>query len=186
MWAEWERDHALDRVPVIGLSVPAFDGYRLLRTRSDALGHSVTLAYGEETDENGPFVSVTTQVSRRLPLTYVVAPARDALALERDRIFERTGIDEGDPLESRTEHAKLPLDAQVLTARARYEGTLWAAHARVPTEFRPAETAPNDQVVAIVVSRGVPLADVRLTVVRDLGPFWEAREAWLEAHKPQL
>jgi hypothetical protein len=116
-----------------------------------------------------------------MPMTYVATPAREALAAERDRLFYQAGIDEPEPADARTENLRMPLDSIAIMGRVRHEGSLWAAEARLSIELRPAGTPPRDRAFAIIVSRGVPVAGVALRLEDDLRPFWDARDAWLDA-----
>jgi hypothetical protein len=176
---EQVRWATLSRVPVVALAKPDLGQGRLLSARSDPQSHSVSLAYGDETAQDGPFVTVTTHVWARMPLTYVATPTQKALAGERDRLFHQTGIDEPEPPAAHTENLRMPFQDIGLTARIRHEGSLWSAEVGLSIEDRPAGTRPRDRAFAIVVSRGVPVRALALRLEDDLQPFWDARDTWV-------
>jgi hypothetical protein len=175
---EQVRWASLSRVPVVALANPDLGQGRLLSARSDPQCHSVSLAYGDEAAQDGPFVTVTTHVWARMPLTYVATPTQTALAGERDRLFHQTGIDEPEPA-AHTENLRMPFEDIGLTARIRHEGSLWSAEVRLSIEDRPAGTRPSDRAFAIVVSRGVPVRALALRLEDDVQPFWDARDRWV-------
>ena len=139
----------------------------------------MSLAYGDEAAQDGPFVTVTTHVWARTLLTYGATPTQKALAGERDRLFHQTGIDEPEPADAHTENLRMPFEDVGLTARVRHEGSLWSAEVRLSIEDRPAGTQPRDRAFAIVVSRGVPVQALALRLEHDLQPLWNARDTWV-------
>jgi hypothetical protein len=181
-WHGPERHDSLAEPPVLGLAAPGLGDGRLLRNRSNAHSQLVTLGFGDETSASGPFVSVTTLSVPRMPAPLVVAPARDALAAERDRMFYRASVDEPDPVDAQTTSGRLRVEGQFVTVRVRREGSLWAAQARVPAHLVPLGLGLHRHITT-VVSRGVPLPSIDLNLVADLRPFWAARDAWLRARR---
>jgi len=176
---EQVRRATLSRVPVVALAQPDLGQGRLLSARSDPRNHSVSLAYGDEAAQDGPFVTVTTHVWARTPLTYGATPTQRALAGERDRLFHQTGIDEPEPADAHTENLRMPFEDVGLTARVRHEGSVWSAEVWLSIEDRPAGSHPRDRAFAIVVSRGVPVQALALRLEHDLQPLWNARDTWV-------
>jgi hypothetical protein len=168
----------LSRLPVVALAKPDLGQGRLLAARADPQRHSVSLAYGDEESQHGPFVTVTTHVWARTFSTGGETPTQSALAAERDRLFHQTGIDEPEPADAHTENLRMPLDTADLRARIRHEDALWAAEVFLPIEDRPTGTRPRDRAFAIVVSRGVPIQALALRLEDDLQPLWNARDTW--------
>lgn len=183
---EQVRWATLSRVPVVALAQPDLGQGRLLSAQSDLRSHSVSLAYGDEAAQNGPFVTVTTHVWARGSLTHVATPAKKALAGERDRLFHQTGIDEPEPADARTENLRMPFEDIGLVARIRHEGSLWSAEVRLSIEDRPAGTQPRDHAFAIIVSRGVPVQALALRLEHDLRSLWNARDAWVRLETQRL
>jgi hypothetical protein len=179
---EQVRWATLSRLPVVALAQPDLGPGRLLSARSDPRAHSVSLAYGDETTQDGPFVTVTTHVWAQTSSTYVAGPAQPALAGERERLFQQTGIDEPEPAAAQIENVRLPLDDTDLKARIRHEESLWAAEVWLPIDSRPAGSRPRDRAFAVVVSRGVPVPALALRLEDDLLPLWDARDSW-ERHQ---
>jgi hypothetical protein len=191
MHAEWvvpdeppEWQDPLAQLAVLGLAVPELGGSRLLRSLANQRAQAITLAFGDETSASGPFVSVTSLSLPRLPAVAPAAAARDALAAERDRLFARAGIDEPDPTDAQTMSGQLRIEGEFVTARVRREGALWVAQARIPADLLPpGPGAAMRRRLVTVISRGVPLPSVELTLVADLRPFWAARDAWLRSRR---
>jgi hypothetical protein len=172
------RGATLSRLPVVALARPNLGQGRLLAAWSDSQSHSVSLAYGDEESQDGPFVSVTTHVWARTLLTGGATPTQTALAGERDRLFQQTGIDEPEPAAVHTANIGIPLDTADLRARVRHEESLWAAEVWLPIQDRPTGARPRDRAFAIVVARGVPVSALALRLEDDLQPLWTARDAW--------
>jgi hypothetical protein len=175
---EQVRWTTLSRLPVVALAKPNLGQGRLLTARAHPQRHSVTLAYGDDESQAGPFVTVTTHVWARTFSTGGQTPNQLALAAERDRLFHQTGIDEEEPADAHTENLRMPLDVADLRARIRHEDSLWSAEVFLPIEDRPTGTRPRDRAFAIVVSRGVPIQELALRLEDDLQPLWNARDTW--------
>ena len=171
------RDYILSRVPVIGLATPELGPPLLLQASSGPDGHLIRLGYGVSDDPAGPHISVLTQVSQRMPLAYIVSPARSALSYERGRIFERAGVDEPENDVTNTVSSHLLINERRLAARVRYEAQLWAAQATIPRDLVPTHTSPRERAITVAISRGVPVEDVTLALEFDLRPAWEAYES---------
>jgi hypothetical protein len=171
------RSATLSRVPVVALAAPHIGQGRLLAARSAPQRHSVTLAYGDEAAQDGPFVTVTTHIWAQTWLTHGVTPTQQALAGERDRLFHQSGIDEPEPADSHAENLLISLENIDRRARVRHEECLWSAEVWLPIEDRPVGARPRDRAFAIVVSRGVPVHALALRLENDLQPFWDAHDA---------
>lgn len=163
------------RSPVYGLEQP--DLAPRVLVASDSVG--VTLHRGELLSSVGPMVSVRTSRGRvqagsgaLVWLTESSVP--DQMADEHARLRDHVGVVEPEE-----------------TAVAVGEGQLWVGDAVLPAELYrdSAVTAARlvldadaqSPIVVTVITRGVPLDQVRLTVVEDLEPYWEGRETYLAA-----
>ena len=180
--AEWiERMRALARqdaeemvprpdFPVLGVSAPllepaALAGYEQVNGSWEA----VTLAYGAWDAPRGPYVAVKSErADAELAASTAGMPGHGpearllrAIDAERDRLAASTGVDEDEPAEPpRYSREDLPAGA-ALVAR---HGTVWAAR------------LDNSAGVTVTITgRGAGPEQVRLSLVTDLRPLFEAR-----------
>lgn len=130
--------------------------------RSDNVWQRITLRHG--------------RLGRDAAAVWVISAVRDAepmslaesLRLERDG-YRQAGADPAaeEPARGRVSRADLVVDGAVLVADVLTEGTWWAARIAL------------DTVVVTVVGHRVPLIQVQLATVADLGRHLDAREAEL-------
>lgn len=187
--AEWvQRMRALARqdaeemvprpdFPVFGVSAPLLEPAALAAyDQVNGSWAGVTLAYGPWDAAPGPYVAVRSErADPELALTAEI-PGRGpeagllrAIDAERDRLAASTGVDEGEPTEPpRYSPEDLPSGA-ALVAR---HGTVWAARLERPAD-RPIDS--TDGVTVTITGRGVRPEQVRLSLVSDLRPLFEAR-----------
>ncbi len=128
---------------------------------------TLTLAYGSFARADGPFVCVRTSWAAAAGEPSL----RRLLEDERQRAFEHAGVDEREPTEVATSIGQLPVADTWLAATARTEDHLSAARVEVPVSGRAVRVT--------VLARGVALSELALTLVRDVQPYWAARERWL-------
>jgi len=115
----------------------------------------------------GPLVTTR---SALVGLTGFVEPGlAEALADERDRLFDHAGVDEPDPGEVDEQAVVLIVDGDPHPAVARTEGGLWAARTELDA------TGDGRRLLVTVVSRGVALDELTLAAVADLRPYLRGR-----------
>lgn len=171
----WRRAGRLPYAP--GADLP---GLRVLAEWHSVNGRvvSFTLLAGEPRDPAGPFVSVRTALTGDDLRGEVLSGLDEVIEDERDRIFDLTGLDEGDgPRQVRTTERTLLVDGVPVPARVRVERpregggvVLWAAQLTLGSERAPVELT--------VVVRGLPVGEPALVATGDLGPYLAGR-AWL-------
>ncbi|WP_377268900.1 hypothetical protein [Peterkaempfera sp. SMS 1(5)a] len=172
----WRRAGRLPYAPAAGLP-----GSRVLAGWHSVNGELIafTLLAGEPREQAGPFVSVRTAVSGDDLRGEVLSGLDEVIEDERDRIFELTGLDEGDgPREASTAELTLLVDGVPVPARVRVERPgadgeveLWAAQLTLRRSGRPMELT--------VTVRGLPVGEPPLVAADDLGPYVAGRERLL-------
>lgn len=174
--ASWRRAGRLPYAPAADLP-----GLRVLAGWQSVNGETVafTLLSGELREQAGPFVSVRTALTGDDLRGEVLSGLDEVIEDERDRIFDLTGLDEGDgPRETRTAELPLLVDGVAVPARVRVEqpGTgggveLWAAQLTLQHVAGPVELT--------VTVRGLPVGEPALVATDDLGPYADGRERLL-------
>ncbi|WP_055587875.1 hypothetical protein [Peterkaempfera griseoplana] len=172
----WRRAGRLPYAPGAGLP-----GSRVLDSWHSVNGELVafTLLAGEPRAQAGPFVSVRTAVTGDDLHGEVLNGLDEVIEDERDRLFELTGLDEGDgPRETCTSELTLLVDGVPVPARVRVEQPgadgeveLWAAQLTLRRSGRPMELT--------VTVRGLPVGEPPLVAADDLGPYLAGRERLL-------
>jgi hypothetical protein len=174
--ASWRRAGRLPYAP--GADLP---GPRVLAGWQSVNGETVafTLHAGELGAQAGPFVSVRTALTGDDLRGEVLSGLDEVIEDERDRLFDLTGLDEGDgPRRTRTAELRLLVDGVPVPARVRVEQPgagggveLWAAQLTLSHPAGPVELT--------VTVRGLPVGEPPLVATGDLGPYVDGRERLL-------
>lgn len=165
------------RSPIYGVGQPKL-APRMVRV-SDTVG--VTLHAGELLSVDGPMVTVRTARARPdvaggglLRVWLKEASVPELMADEHARLGEHLGIMDPEGPAAALGEGRLWLADAVVAAEIYRDGGLAAARVVLDAE------APSP-IVVTVISRGVPLDQLRLIPVEDLKPYWEGRETYLAA-----
>ncbi|MFJ6216586.1 hypothetical protein ACIQGZ_25130 [Streptomyces sp. NPDC092296] len=170
--APWRRVGRLPYAP--GAELP---GQRILSGWHSVNGELVAfiLCAGRPFDPAGPFLTVRTALTGDDLQGEVLSGLDEVIEDERDRLFEWTGLDEGDgPRAARIAELYLPVDGVPAPARVRVEQPregggpeLWAAQLTLDRRGGPLELT--------VTGRGVPVPGVTLVTVSDVAPYLAGR-----------
>lgn len=160
--------------PVLGLCEPALEPAALAAFEQvNGSWTAVTLAYGDWEAAAGPYASVTSAapgdaldaVTAGVPGHGPEAELLRAIDAERNRVAANAGVEDEEPVRPpRYSREELPAGSALVCRH----GTVWAA--RLPSA---------DGVTVTITGRGVDPAAVRLELVPDLRPLFEARNQLL-------
>ncbi|MFF4650033.1 hypothetical protein [Streptomyces sp. NPDC001380] len=175
--ASWRR---AGRLPYT--AAPGLPGMRLLGGWHSVNGEllSFTLCTGDPYAPGGPYVSVRTALTGDDLRGEVLSGLDEVIEDERDRLFDLTGLDEGDgPRRARLAERTLLVDGVPVPARLRVEepgeaggAELWAAQLTLHR--------PRGEVGLTVTARGLPAGSAALAATGDLGPYLAGRALLLE------
>ena len=149
-------------------------------SRVNGMVTEVVLAHGSWFSAEGPYVAVQTLASAGGADHGGLFDLREVVEDERDRIFARIGLDEGEAPDLVVEsEIWIAVDGTPVRAALRSEGRLWAARLTLGgAGGGPGSGARGDAVAAgrepvtvTVTGRGLPPERVRLRTVDQLEPY---------------
>lgn len=137
----------------------------------------VVLSHGSLFEPAGPYVAVQSTLTDAGPGTHSL---QDVIEDERDRLFDHTGVDEGEGPDLAVESEPwFTVDGIPVRAALRGEGPLWAARFHVGGPESPLRSRGGDPVTITVTGRGIAPDRVALRTVEDLQPYAMGRQEQL-------
>jgi len=157
-------------IGALGLAHPALEPRVLIEASQSADGwNRIRLLYGDPFSADGPTVTVS---SSYLPMDCVEQNLETLVEIESNRLFDHSGIDEPTPTQSVLSTSEVEIDGERIQLDVVATNSVSAASVVLPG------STDDEEPIALVLeltTRGVPMAELRLTRLSALEPFMQGR-----------